>query len=125
MSRLRAAIYARHSIDRQNPRSNDDQGADCRALIARIGADFVETYTDREISGCRRDRPGMTRLLRDVEAGRIEVVVCKSLDRIARDDEDISRMGKTLSPLHVRLFTSQAATEPLATGIAFAPKIGR
>lgn len=107
MKALRAAIYARHSMDKQNPESSNDQVADCRSLVAQIGADVVETYTDPEISGYRRDRPGLMRLLRDIEAGNIDVVVCKALDRIARDGEDISWLGKKLSYHRVRLFTNQ------------------
>ena len=67
--------------------------------------EVVETYADPEISGYRRDRPGLMRLLRDIEDGRIEVIVCEALDRIARDGEDISWLGKKLSYHRVKLFT--------------------
>lgn len=106
MKRLRAAIYARHSTDRQNPASSDDQVEACRSSLERLGADLVETYADPEVSGYRRDRPGLKRLLRDIEAGMVDVVVCEALDRIARDGEDINWLGKKLSYHRVRLFTS-------------------
>ena len=105
MKKLRAAIYARHSIDKQNPASSDDQVAACRSLLIQLEADLVDTYADPEISGYRRDRPGLMRLLRDIEAGLVDVVVCEALDRIARDGEDISWLGKKLSFHRVRLFT--------------------
>jgi len=106
VKKLRAAIYARHSTDKQNPTSSQDQVDACRPLVEQIGAELVETYTDPEISGYRRDRPGLMRMLRDVANGHIDVVVCEALDRIARDGEDISWLGKKLSYHRVRLFTN-------------------
>ncbi len=105
MRRLRAAIYARHSTDKQNPQSSEDQIDACRALVDQLGADVVETYADPEVSGYRRDRPGLMRMLRDIEEGLVDIVVCEALDRIARDGEDISWLGKKLSYHRVRLFT--------------------
>ena len=105
MKKLRAAIYARHSTDKQNPASSQDQVDACRSLVEQIGGELVETYADPEISGYRRDRPGLMRMLRDVENGLIDVVVCEALDRIARDGEDISWLGKKLSYHRVKLFT--------------------
>lgn len=105
MRKLRAAIYARHSTDKQNPTSIEDQVDACRTLPEQIGAEVVETYADPEISGYRRDRPGLLQLLRDIEDGLIEIVVCEALDRIARDGEDISWLGKKLSYHRVKLFT--------------------
>ncbi len=67
---------------------------------------MVATYADPEVSGYRRDRPGLMNLLAEVRAGRIDMVVCEALDRIARDGEDISWLGKKLRFDHVRLVTS-------------------
>ena len=106
MKRLRAAIYARHSTDKQNPASSDDQVEACRPLLERVGADLVETYVDPVISGYRRDRPGLKRLLDDIANGRVDIVVCEAVDRIARDGEDINWLSKKLSYHRVRLFTS-------------------
>ena len=101
----RIAIYARHSTDKQNPMSSMDQVAACEVLVERLGGRLVDTYADPEISGYRRDRPGLNRLLADVRAGRIDVVVCEALDRIARDGEDISWIGKKLRFDRVKLHT--------------------
>lgn len=101
----RVAIYARHSSDLQNPQSSDDQLELCRRVAAGLGGWVVDTFADPEVSGYRRDRPGLQRMLREVAAGRIDIVVCESLDRIARDREDISWLGKKLDYHRVRLFT--------------------
>lgn len=72
-------------------------------LVERLGADVVATYTDPELSGYRRNRPGLARLLEDVRAGRVDVVVCESLDRLARDAEDVNWLFKKLRFDRVRL----------------------
>ena len=106
MKLLRTAIYARHSTDKQNPLSSDDQAAACADVVARHGGVVVGTYADPEVSGYRRDRPGLMRLLEDVRDGAIDMIVCEALDRLARDGEDIAWVGKKLRFDHVRLVTS-------------------
>lgn len=103
--RLRVAIYARHSSDKQSVTSSADQAAACEELVARLCGEVVSVYTDPEISGYRRDRPGLLAMLDEVRTGTIDMIVCEALDRIARDGEDISWLGKKLSYHRVRLFT--------------------
>jgi hypothetical protein len=45
---------------------------------------------DPEQSGYRRDRARLKQLLGDVENGRVDIVVCEALDRLARDAEDVA-----------------------------------
>lgn len=106
MTELRAAIYARHSTDKQNASSSADQAAACEALVREKGGVTVGIYEDPEISGYRRDRPGLLRMLRDIAEDKIDIVVCEALDRIARDGEDIHWLGKKLSYHRVRLMTA-------------------
>ena len=106
MTHPRVAIYARHSTDKQNPLSSADQAAACQDIVARLGGTLIGTYTDPEVSGYRRDRPGLMRMLDDAREGAIDVIVCEALDRIARDGEDISWIGKKLRYDRVRLHTS-------------------
>ena len=66
---------------------------------------MVSTYADPDISGYRRDRSGLLQLLDDVSKGRIDIVVCEAVDRIARDAEDISWLGKKFRFDRVRFHT--------------------
>lgn len=84
----RAAIYARVSTDDQSEYgySLDDQEKKGRAqIIARDWTLGHEPYIDDGISGTLRHRPALDRLLRDVEAGTIDVVVVTKMDRLARN----------------------------------------
>ncbi|WP_443025467.1 recombinase family protein [Sphingomonas sp. Leaf231] len=101
----RIALYGRHSTAMQSATSSADQTASCMKLVDYLGGTVAATYLDPEQSGYRRDRPGLQRLLRDVEAGAIDMVVCEALDRLARDAEDVAFLGKKLMYHRVALHT--------------------
>jgi site-specific DNA recombinase len=65
MNRLRCAIYARFSSDRQSPTSIDDQIRKCREHAAREKWEVLEghIYVDEAISGASTVREGLQRLL--------------------------------------------------------------
>ena len=104
-SALRIAIYGRHSTDKQNPTSSEDQIAACLPLVEYLGGVVADTYRDPEVSGYRRDRPGLHALLQDVRDGKVDIVVSEALDRLARDGEDVAWLGKKLKFDRVRLHT--------------------
>ena len=105
MADPRVAIYGRHSTIFQKPESSEDQVRSCYPLVERLGGTVVQAYTDPEISGYRRDRPGLQSLLKSIRNNEIDIVVCEAIDRIARDGEDIAWLGKLLSYNKVRLYT--------------------
>jgi site-specific DNA recombinase len=88
----RFAEYGRMSDPRQNKRSPDQQFATIAETIARCGYPWVRvaTYRDDGISGRYvRKRPGVQRLLRDVEAGliQIDLIALDTLERLGRAEE--------------------------------------
>ncbi len=101
----RIALYGRHSTTLQTATSSDDQVAACAPLVNSLGGRVVATWLDPEISGYRRDRPGLKGLLAAVEAGEVDLIVCESLDRLARDAEDVAWLGKKLPYHRVHLHT--------------------
>ncbi|WP_267397483.1 MULTISPECIES: recombinase family protein, partial [unclassified Sphingomonas] len=101
----RIAIYGRHSTDKQSESSSRDQAAACSKLVDFLGGTVVNIYLDPEMSGYDRTRPGLQRLLADCRAGHIDIVVSESLDRLARDGEDVHWLGKRLRFDRVELHT--------------------
>jgi DNA invertase Pin-like site-specific DNA recombinase len=101
----RIALYGRHSTAMQTATSSADQVASCRKLVEYLGGTVVTTYLDPEQSGYRRDRSGLKKLLNDVETGAVDMIVCESLDRLARDAEDVAFLGKKLVYHRVALHT--------------------
>jgi DNA invertase Pin-like site-specific DNA recombinase len=92
--RRAAAIYTRISKDRNGESlAVDRQESACRQLARLAGFRVVGVYTDNDISafnGKRRD--GFEDLLAEVQAGRIDVVLCQHTDRLYRRLADLVRL---------------------------------
>lgn len=101
----RIGLYGRHSTTLQTATSSSDQVASCSSLVTYLGGSVIDTWLDPEMSGYRRDRAGLKSLLAAVEAGKVDTIVCESLDRLARDAEDVAWLGKKLSFHRVQLHT--------------------
>lgn len=84
----RAALYIRLSKedDRDGPsQSVTNQKAMLEAFARREGITVHDIYTDDGWSGTRFDRPDFLRMLRDIEAGKVNMVITKDLSRLGRD----------------------------------------
>ncbi len=56
-----------------------------RSYAERRGFHVIEEYVDDGYSGTNYDRPGFLRMLRDIEEGRINMVLTKDLSRLGRN----------------------------------------
>ncbi len=101
----RIAIYRRKSTDKQSASSLDDQLRLCRALAERNGWVVVAVYEDDGMSGALRDRKGFVSLVSDAIAGKFDLVVAESLDRLNRDLEATARLYKQLKFVDVAIHT--------------------
>jgi DNA invertase Pin-like site-specific DNA recombinase len=89
--KLRCAIYTRKSTEEgldMEFNSLDAQREACSAYIASQRAEgwveLADQYDDGGFSGGTLERPALKRLLADIEAGRIDVVVVYKIDRLSR-----------------------------------------
>ena len=99
MTASRCAIYTRKSSDEgleQDFNSLDAQREACAAYVtSQKGEGWLELpnrYDDGGYSGGNMQRPGLVRLLADIEAGRIDVVVVYKVDRLTRSLSDFARI---------------------------------
>lgn len=99
MIRKRCAIYTRKSTEEgleQDFNSLDAQREACAAYILsqkREGwAELSERYDDGGFSGGSMERPGLQKLLKDIRAGRIDVIVVYKVDRLTRSLADFAKM---------------------------------
>jgi DNA invertase Pin-like site-specific DNA recombinase len=101
---LRVAIYARVSTDEQaDGTSLDEQVNAGHAWIAAQGAGAVLAGVYREdYTGTTDDRPEWCRLLADVRAGLVDVIVFTKWDRWARDEFVGQKMRRDIAPHRVR-----------------------
>jgi DNA invertase Pin-like site-specific DNA recombinase len=99
---LRCAIYTRKSTEHgleQEFNSLDAQRDACEAYIksqASLGWKVLPLrYDDPAYSGGNLDRPALKKLLADIEAGRIDVVVVYKIDRLTRSLADFAKLVET------------------------------
>jgi site-specific DNA recombinase len=83
---MRAAIYARVSTEDQAKHgySLPDQISSCKSYLYKLGYNDVIEYIDDGYSGEYIDRPAISNLRDDAEAGRINIVAVYDPDRLAR-----------------------------------------
>ncbi len=100
---IRCAIYTRKSTDEgldQAFNSLDAQYEACAAYVAsqrhegwKLGA---ERFDDGGLSGGTLDRPALQRLLAEVDAGRIGMIIVYKIDRLTRSLVDFGRLVERL-----------------------------
>ena len=96
---LRCAVYTRKSTEHgleQEFNSLDAQREACEAYIKSQASQgwkaLPQHYDDPAYSGGNLDRPALKKLLADIEAGRIDVVVVYKIDRLTRSLADFAKL---------------------------------
>ncbi len=104
VQRLRCAVYTRKSSEEgldQEFNSLDAQREACSAFIAsQIGFGWklvADRYDDGGISGGTIERPALKRLLADIAAKKVDVVVVCKIDRLTRSLPDFARIVEVLN----------------------------
>ncbi len=99
---LNCAIYTRKSSEEgldQEFNSLDAQREACEAFIQSQKHEgwrlLKDRYDDGGISGGTMERPGLQRLLQDVAAGKVQVVVVYKVDRLTRALADFAKIIET------------------------------
>jgi DNA invertase Pin-like site-specific DNA recombinase len=97
--RQRCAIYTRKSSEEgldMEFNSLDAQREACEAYVASQKAEgwsaIREGYDDGGFSGGTLERPGLKRLIEDIEAGLIDVIVVYKIDRLSRSLMDFAKL---------------------------------
>ncbi|MFD0849402.1 recombinase family protein [Sphingosinicella xenopeptidilytica] len=108
-ARVRCAIYTRKSTEdglEQDFNSLDAQREACTAYILSQRHEgwtlLPGLYDDGGFSGGSMDRPGLTRLLADVEAGRVDVIVVYKVDRLTRSLADFAQFEREVTGERIR-----------------------
>ena len=97
--KLRCAVYTRKSSEEgleQEFNSLDAQREACEAYIASQKPEgwvlVPDHYDDGGISGATLERPALQRLLADIEAHRVDVIVVYKIDRLSRALMDFAKL---------------------------------
>jgi len=99
---IRCAIYTRKSSEeglQQEFNSLDAQREAAEAYIASQKAEgwvvLPERYDDGGYTGGNLERPGLRRLLADIDAGKIDCVIVYKVDRLSRSLMDFAKIMET------------------------------
>ncbi len=102
MKHVRCAIYTRKSSDEgleQSFNSLDAQREACGAYILSQASEgwtaLPEVYDDGGLSGGTLERPALKRLLAEVAAGRVDIIVVYKVDRLTRSLFDFAKLVET------------------------------
>ena len=95
---MRAALYCRVSSDRQ-AQEGDSIAAQLDALnkyASERKYTIIGTFVDDGISGTKYDRDELQRMLSEVEAGHVDIVLVTKMDRLHRSLRNFLNMQDTL-----------------------------
>jgi DNA invertase Pin-like site-specific DNA recombinase len=102
-TRIRCAIYTRKSTEEgldQDFNSLDAQREACASYINSQRHEgwtlLPHLYDDGGFSGGNMERPGLQRLLAEVKAGRVDVIVVYKVDRLTRSLTDFAKIVEVL-----------------------------
>ena len=109
---VKIAVYLRMSLDREQ--GIERQREDCNVLLARRGWTGTE-YVDNARSATRGIRPAYQRMLKDIEAGEIDMIVAWHPDRLYRKLADLLPLIELCDEHGVAIATHQAGDIDLTT----------
>ena len=108
MNQVRCAIYTRKSSEEgleQDFNSLDAQREACAAYVLSQASEgwklLPQYYDDGGLSGGTLERPALQRLLAEVEAGRVDIIVVYKVDRLTRSLLDFAKLVEALDAAKV------------------------
>ncbi len=103
---MRVAIYCRLSEEDKNKQSEaDDSGSiqNQKAMLLQYAMEqsweVYRIYSDDDYTGADRRRPEFNRLLKDAEARKFDIILCKTQSRFTRELELVEKYIHGLFPL--------------------------
>ena len=104
--KLRVAAYARVSTDLDSQETSIENQREhyLHYIEGHEDWELAGIYEESGVSGTKADtRPELQRLIKDCEAGAVDVIVTKSISRFARNTSECLEMVRTLTGLGIRL----------------------
>ena len=101
---LRVAAYCRVSTDQEEQINSFENQVDyyTKYICERPDYQLVDIYADEGISGTNtKKREGFNRMIADCEAGKIDLVITKSISRFARNTQDCLFYSRKLKALGI------------------------
>ena len=124
MKKVRCAIYTRKSSEEgleQDFNSLDAQREACAAyVLSQVSEGWTlipENYDDGGLSGGSLERPSLQRLLADVAAGKIDIIVVYKVDRLTRSLLDFAKLVEAFDKVGTSVVSvTQSFNTPTSMG---------
>lgn len=110
--KVRIALYARKSKFTGKGESVQNQISACKRYVEEHFSEEnweINVYKDEGVSGKSLERPEMQRMLRDIEADKIDILICYRLDRVSRNVRDFSNLIEQLTEWHKEFISIKEA----------------
>lgn len=110
----RVGLYLRVSSDES---TTENQRLALRTVAERKGWEIVQEYEDSALSGAldRDKRPAFARMLKDAARHRFDVLMCWSIDRIARRTRIVCEVLEELESHGIAFYAEQQAMDTSTT----------
>ena len=104
--KLRVCAYVRVSTDSMEQEDSlENQKNYYNSYISKNPQwKMVGIYADRGISGFKENRPQFLKMIDDARAGKIDLIVVKSVSRFARNTETVLKFSRELKSIGVGIF---------------------
>lgn len=103
---MKVAIYPRLSEEDRNKKNETDESESIQNQKSMLieyainqGWEIYDIYTDEDYTGADRNRPEFNRLLKDAEARKFDIVLCKTQSRFTRELELVEKYIHGLFPI--------------------------
>jgi site-specific DNA recombinase len=108
--KIRAAIYCRKSSEEGLGQAFNSLHAQRESCLNYVRSQAHEgwialddQYDDPGFSGGTLERPALRKMLRDIEAGKVDAVVCYRIDRLTRSLTDFSKLVHVFEQQNISL----------------------
>ena len=104
--KLNVCAYCRVSTgsDEQTLSFENQTSTYKRLIKSNPEYEFAGIYHDRAITGSKDNRPGFQQMLSDARAGKIDLIITKSISRFARNTVTVLKYSRELKEIGVGIF---------------------
>ena len=104
--KLRVCAYARVSTDslKQGESFENQVSTYERVIKSNPEYEFVSVYADQGMTGRSENRPEFQRMIADCKAGKIDLIITKSISRFARNTLDTLKYVRMLKERNIAVY---------------------
>ncbi len=108
-TQVKAVAYVR--VSTLLGQSCENQLVPIRELANQRNFNLIGEFEDAGVSGTREKRPSLDRLLKEAKAGKFQIVICYSIDRLGRSVKHLLNLLSELDAMNVRVIFIREALD--------------